>query len=68
MEVGKDILDFVVGLPLTSGKFDSIWVIADRLTKSAHFIRVMVDYNAKQLARIYVKEIVKMHGVPLSIT
>ena len=41
-------MDFVVGLPKTLGKFDSIWVIVDRLTKSAHFIPIKGTYNAKQ--------------------
>ena len=39
-------MDFVVGLPKTMSKYDSIWVIVDRLTKSAHFIPVKVTYNA----------------------
>ncbi|WMV59255.1 hypothetical protein MTR67_052640 [Solanum verrucosum] len=60
-------MDFVVGLPKTLGKFDSIWLVVDRLTKSAHFISVKIDYNAEQLAKVYVKEIVRLHGVPLSI-
>jgi hypothetical protein len=38
-------MDFIVGLPLTARKFDSIWVIVDRLTKSAHFIPVNTNYN-----------------------
>ena len=59
--------DFVVGLPKTLGKFDSIWVVVDRLTKSSHFISVRIDYNAEQLAKVYVKEILRLHGVPLSI-
>ncbi|WMV19554.1 hypothetical protein MTR67_012939 [Solanum verrucosum] len=50
-------MDFVVGLLKTLGKFDSIWVVVDRLTKSTHFILVRVDYNAQQLAKVYVKEI-----------
>ena len=49
------------------GKYDSIWVIVDRLTKSAHFILVKVTYNAEKLAKIYISEIVRLHGVPLSI-
>ncbi|KAH0670765.1 hypothetical protein KY290_026159 [Solanum tuberosum] len=57
-------MDFVVGLPKTLGKFDSIWVVVDRLSKSAHFIPVRIDYNAEQLAKMYVKEIVRLHGVP----
>ncbi|WMV09630.1 hypothetical protein MTR67_003015 [Solanum verrucosum] len=60
-------MDFMVGLPKTLGKFDSIWVVVDRLTKSTHFIPVRIDYNAEQLAKVYVKEIVRLHGVPLSI-
>ena len=60
-------MDFVVGLPKTLGKFDSIWVIVDRLTKSAHFIPVKVTYNAEKLAKLYISEIVRLHGVPLSI-
>ena len=44
-------MDFVVGLPKTLGKFDSIWVIVDRLTKSAHFIPVKVTYNAEKLSQ-----------------
>ena len=50
---GKRIaMDFVVGLPKTMGKYDSIWVIFDRLTKSPHFIPVKVTYNAEKLAKI----------------
>ena len=60
-------MDFVVGLPKTLGKFDSIWVIVDRLTKSAHFILVKVTYNAEKLAKLYISEVVRLHGVPLSI-
>ncbi|WMV36714.1 hypothetical protein MTR67_030099 [Solanum verrucosum] len=60
-------MDFVVGLPKTVGKFYFIWVVVDRLTKSAYFISVRIDYNAEQLAKVYVKDIVKLHGVPLSI-
>ena len=60
-------MDFVVGLPKTMGKYDSIWVIVDRLTKSAHFIPVKVTYNAEKLTKLYISEIVRLHGVPLSI-
>ena len=54
-------------LPKTLGKFDSIWVIVDRLTKSAHFFPVKVTYNAEKLVRLYISEIVRLHGVALSI-
>ena len=60
-------MDFVVGLPKTMGKHDSIWMIVERLTKSAHFIPVKVTYNEEKLAKIYISEIVRLHGVPLSI-
>ena len=60
-------MDFAVGLPKTLGKFDSIWVVVDRLTKSAHFISVRIDYNVEQLTKVYVKDIVRLHGVLLFI-
>ena len=60
-------MDLVVGLPKTMSKYDSIWVIVDRLTKSSHSIPVKVTYNAEKLAKIYISEIVRLHGVPLSI-
>ena len=46
MEVGENCNGFVVGLPKTMGKYDSFWVIVERLTKSSHFIPVKVTYNA----------------------
>ncbi|XP_070020835.1 uncharacterized protein [Nicotiana sylvestris] len=60
-------VDFVVGLPWTLRKFDAIWVIVDQLTKSAHFIPVCITYFTKRLAEIYIREIVPLHGVPVSI-
>ena len=51
------IMDFVSGFPLTQQKHDSVWVIVDKLTKSAHFIRVMMDYSMDRLAELYVKEL-----------
>ncbi|KAA3483172.1 integrase [Gossypium australe] len=60
-------MDFVTGLPLTSSKKDAVWVVIDRLTKSAHFIPVRVDFSLDKLADLYVFEIVRLHGVPLSI-
>ncbi|KAA3483679.1 reverse transcriptase [Gossypium australe] len=67
VEVGGITMDFVSGFPLTPTKKDSVWVIVDRLTKSAHFIPVRVDYSLQKLAKLYVAEIVRLHGVPVSI-
>jgi len=60
-------MDFVVGLPRTQRHQDAIWVIVDRLTKAAHFLAIKTTFNAEQLAKLYIKEIVRLHGVPLSI-
>ncbi|KAG8503329.1 hypothetical protein CXB51_001292 [Gossypium anomalum] len=60
-------MDFVSGLPLTPSKKDSIWVIVDRLTKSAHFLPVRTDFSLQKLAKLYVAKIVQLHGVPVSI-
>ena len=60
-------MDFVVSWPTTVGGCHSIWVIVDRLTKSAHFIPVQVKYTAEKLAELYISQIVQLHGVPISI-
>ncbi|WRX13589.1 Reverse transcriptase domain - like 10 [Theobroma cacao] len=67
----RDVAEFIckclVCLPRTSGGYDSIWIIVDRLTKSAHFFSVKTTYGAAQYARVYVDEIVRLHGIPISI-
>jgi hypothetical protein len=60
-------MDFIVGLPLTACKFDSIWVIVDRLSKSAHFIHVHTNYNVQKYAGIYIARVLYLHGVPKTI-
>ncbi|GJV94516.1 putative reverse transcriptase domain-containing protein [Tanacetum coccineum] len=60
-------MDFIVGLPRTPSGYDSIWVIVDRLTKSAHFLPVKTMDSIKKLTELYLKEIVCRHGVPISI-
>jgi transposase InsO family protein len=60
-------MDFVTGLPRTQKGYDSVWVIIDRLTKSAHFLPVKTTYTASQYAKLYLEEIVSLHGVPMSI-
>ncbi|GJT98939.1 putative reverse transcriptase domain-containing protein [Tanacetum coccineum] len=59
--------DIAVYLPRTSSGHDTIWVIMDRLTKSAHFLPMREDYKMDRLARLYLNEIVARHGVPISI-
>lgn len=60
-------MDFITKLPRTTKGHDSIWVIVDRLTKSAHFIPIREDFKVEKLARIYINEIVARHGIPLNI-
>ncbi|KAI3808261.1 hypothetical protein L1987_24210 [Smallanthus sonchifolius] len=60
-------IDFITKLPRTFSGHDSIWVIIDRLTKSAHFLPIREDYRVEKLARIYIDEIVSRHGIPLNI-
>ncbi|CAN6712778.1 unnamed protein product [Malus baccata var. baccata] len=57
-------MDFVYKLPRTRNGFDGIWVIVDRLTKSAHFIPVREKYPLNKLAKLFITKIVKYHGVP----
>ncbi|KAJ0939621.1 putative nucleotidyltransferase, Ribonuclease H [Helianthus annuus] len=60
-------MDFVTGLPRTQAGNDTIWVIVDRLTKSAHFLAIKETDKFSQLAAVYLKEVVARHGVPTSI-
>nr|GEX12340.1 reverse transcriptase domain-containing protein [Tanacetum cinerariifolium] len=60
-------MDFVTKLPKTSNGHDTIWVIVDRLTKSTHFIPTRETDNMETRTRLYIKEIVSRHGVPISI-
>ena len=60
-------MDFVMGLPRTRRGHDAIWVIVDRLTKSAHFLAMRATDALSQLANLYVREIVRLHGIPVSV-
>ena len=60
-------MDFLSRLLKSSEGYDSIWVIGDRMTKSAHFLPVKTTDLVRKLARFYLKEIVRLHGVPVSI-
>ncbi|KAL4341930.1 hypothetical protein GQ457_08G027060 [Hibiscus cannabinus] len=60
-------MDFVTGLPLTPSKKNSVWVIVDRFNKCAHFLPVHTTYTYDKLAELYIREIVRLHGVSKSI-
>jgi hypothetical protein len=60
-------MDYVTKLPRTPRSNDMIWVIVDRLTKSAHFLPTRETASMESLAKLYVNEVVTRHGVPLSI-
>lgn len=60
-------MEFVVRLPHTHGGHNSIWVIVDRLTKSAHFLGVKTIYKAIHLARMFITKIFRLHGIPYNI-
>ncbi|GKB59432.1 putative reverse transcriptase domain-containing protein [Tanacetum coccineum] len=63
----KITTDFITKLPKMAAGFDSIWVIVDRLTKSAHFLPMKEPNSTEKLTRLYMKEIVARHGIPVSI-
>nr|GFB36123.1 putative nucleotidyltransferase, ribonuclease H [Tanacetum cinerariifolium] len=60
-------MDFITGLPTTQKRHDAIWVVVDRLTKSAHFLPIRKNYSISKLAEIFRQEIVRLHGTPTSI-
>jgi hypothetical protein len=60
-------MDFIVGLPPTARRKDSIWVIVDRMTKTAHFIAVHTTYSIQDYAELYVDQIVRLHEIPKTI-
>ncbi|GKA31088.1 putative reverse transcriptase domain-containing protein [Tanacetum coccineum] len=60
-------MDFITKLPRTRNGHDVIWVVVDILTKSAHFLAIHKDYSMEKLVWLYTDEIVKRHGVPVSI-
>ena len=60
-------MDFVTHLPGTPWRHDTVWVIVDYLTKSTHFLAVWMTFTLEEFNRLYIREIVRLHGVPVSI-
>ena len=60
-------MDFVTHLPQTPQGHDAVWVIVGRLTKSTHFLAVRMTFTLERFFRLYIREIVQLHGVPVSI-
>ena len=60
-------MDFVFKLPPTLQRYDGIWVVVDRLTKSAHFLPIRETFSPHKLAELFMNHIVSLHGVPVSI-
>ncbi|KAH9289269.1 hypothetical protein KI387_033386, partial [Taxus chinensis] len=60
-------MDFIVGLPMSSYRHDAIMVTVDKLTKVAHFSPTKVTYNAKAIAKVFMEDIVRLHGIPKTI-
>ena len=60
-------MDFVTHLPWTVQKHDAVWVIVDQLTKSTHFLAVRMTFTLEEFCKLYIREIVRLHGVLVSI-
>ena len=60
-------MDFVTHLPWKVQKHDAVWVIVDQLTKSTHFLAMRMTFTLEEFCRLYIQEIVRLHGVPVSI-
>ncbi|KAI3670853.1 hypothetical protein L1987_87495 [Smallanthus sonchifolius] len=60
-------MDFITKLPKTGKGHDTIWVVVDRLTKSAHFLPIKETFSSERLSEVFINEIVARHGVPISI-
>jgi hypothetical protein len=60
-------MDFIVGLPMMACKFDLIWVIVDRLSKSTNFIPVNTNYKVQKYVEVYIAHVLCLHGVPKTI-
>lgn len=61
------MMDFVMGLPRTKSGHNVIWVIVDRLTKSLHFLAIRITDMMDKLAKLYIKEVVRLYGISISV-
>ena len=60
-------MGFMTYLPWLVRKHDAVWVIVDRLNKLAHFLAIQMTFTLEEFCRLYIREIVRLHGVPVSI-
>ena len=60
-------MDFLTHLPRTAQRHNAVWVIVDRLMNSAHFLAVRMTFTLEEFCRLYIREIVRLHGVLVSI-
>ena len=60
-------MDFVTHLPWIPWRHDAVWVIIDRITKSAHFLVMHMTFTLEEFCRLYIRDIFRLHGVPMSI-
>ena len=60
-------MDFVTHLPRTLRRYEAVWVIVDQFTKSAHFLVVWMTFTLEEFYKLYIREIVRLHGVPVFI-
>ena len=60
-------MNFMTHLPRTQRRHDAVWVIMDQLTKSAHFLAVRMTFTLEEFCRLYIRELIQVHEVPLSI-
>ena len=67
MDIRQDHHVFVMGLPTSFHKNNAIWVTGDMLTKMVHFILIRMDFSLTKLTKLYIREVVRLHGVPSSI-
>lgn len=66
--MGNDQYGFCIGLLRSRNQYNSIWVIMDKMTKCAHFLHMSTTYSGEDYIKLFIQEIVKLHGAPVPIT